>query len=115
MNEFKAGDFTSGKMGEIFKHCFTEVKSTVINHKQHGRLTMIPERYTGFMVNKALHQNKHFKDFVKSEYPKDIFDNDMPVRVDIICNYLGVRIDDFDWSDAMFALLLHWSKKHAQA
>ena len=113
MKEFKAGDFTSGKMSEIFKHCFTEESTTVINHKQHGKLFMIPERYMAFMVNRALHQNKHFNDFLKSEYPKDTFDNHMPVRADIICDYLCISCDDLDWSSVMNALLLYWGKSNA--
>lgn len=42
MNEFKAGDFTGGKMGEIFRTCcFQDL--AIINHKQMGRIYMMPE------------------------------------------------------------------------
>jgi hypothetical protein len=39
---YKAGDFTSGKMGKIFKQCFSEDK-VIINHKQFGRFYMVSE------------------------------------------------------------------------
>ena len=39
---YKAGDFTSGKMSEIFKQCFIKDLAK-INHKQHGMAYMIPE------------------------------------------------------------------------
>jgi hypothetical protein len=41
-NEFKAGDFTSGKMGEIFKTCYMGGLA-IINHKQFGNAYLIPE------------------------------------------------------------------------
>jgi hypothetical protein len=41
-NEFKAGDFTSGKMGAIFKSCHMD-KLAVITHKQFGTAYLVPE------------------------------------------------------------------------
>ena len=38
---FKAGDFTSGKMAEIFKECFFK-DIAHINHKQFGDAYLIP-------------------------------------------------------------------------
>ena len=40
MERYKAGDFTSGKMGEIFKTCFQQ-DSVLINHKQFGDMFLI--------------------------------------------------------------------------
>ena len=42
INNFKAGDFTSGKMGEIFKTCHMD-KLAVITHKQFGTAYLVPE------------------------------------------------------------------------
>ena len=42
MKEFKAGDFTSGKMSEIFKECYIN-DTAVINHKQFGVSYLVPE------------------------------------------------------------------------
>ncbi|MCP4267999.1 MAG: hypothetical protein GY777_20915 [Candidatus Brocadiaceae bacterium] len=51
-NEFKAGDFTSGKMAEIFKTCcFQDL--AIINHKQFGKIYMIPEELIAAMTINA--------------------------------------------------------------
>jgi hypothetical protein len=42
MKEFKAGDFTSGKMGDIYKECYKN-EVAVINHKQFGISYLVPE------------------------------------------------------------------------
>ena len=54
LNEFKAGDFTSGKMGDIFKSVFMDSKTTVINHKQFGDCYVIPKTEMKAAVNFAL-------------------------------------------------------------
>ena len=48
-NEFKAGDFTSGKMGAIFKSCHLD-KLAVITHKQFGVAYLVPENEIRLMV-----------------------------------------------------------------
>jgi hypothetical protein len=62
MKEFKAGDFTSGKMGEIFKDCFFK-DIAIINHKQFGRAYMIPECKVKEAVLLALHLAPKFAEY----------------------------------------------------
>ena len=42
MNTYKAGDFTSGKMGDIFRNCFRD-DYVIITHKQFGRSYLVDE------------------------------------------------------------------------
>lgn len=61
MNKFKAGDFTSGKMGEIYKSVAKNGRCA-ISHKQHGEMYLVSkdaldnsisnliETFTGFSV-----------------------------------------------------------------
>ena len=70
MKEFKAGDFTSGKMGEIFKECFLH-DMAVINHKQFGKAYMIPENIVRSMVLNILEKRSHFKEYTKGWEHKD--------------------------------------------
>ena len=70
MKEFKAGDFTSGKMGEIFKECFLQ-DVAVINHKQFGKAYMIPESIVRTMVLNILEKRNHFKEYAKGWEHKD--------------------------------------------
>ena len=49
--EFKAGDFTSGKMGEIFQTSFMSNKVAIIKHKQFGRAVLVPESDLMQLVN----------------------------------------------------------------
>ncbi len=51
INNFKAGDFTSGKMGEIFKGVFMDSRTTIINHKQFGDCYVIPKSEMKEAVN----------------------------------------------------------------
>ena len=107
---FKAGDFTSGKMGEIFKHCFQDKKTTIISHKQFGELAMIPESYIEFMVIKSLRQNEHFREFMKSEYDGgEVVTNEGKLKKEIISDYLCIKGGCFDWAEVLFALFLTWS------
>tara|TARA_R110002111_G_scaffold44030_8_gene80255 strand:+ start:1853 stop:2176 length:324 start_codon:yes stop_codon:yes gene_type:complete len=59
-NEFKAGDFTSGKMGDIFKACFLR-GGAQINHKQFGSAFLIPEETIRDIVLIILFKRKDFK------------------------------------------------------
>lgn len=54
LNTYKAGDFTSGKMGQIFKDVFFDNNTTVINHKQFGECYMIPKERMKEAVNFVL-------------------------------------------------------------
>jgi hypothetical protein len=58
IDRYKAGDFTSGKMGEIFKNCFMDSRTVVINHKVFGDCYMIPEgdikRVSNFVLSSFL-------------------------------------------------------------
>jgi len=63
-DEFKAGDFTSGKMGEIFKSCFIK-DMAVINHKQFGKAYMIPEEIVRVVVINLLSKHNEFYKYSK--------------------------------------------------
>jgi hypothetical protein len=65
MKEFKAGDFTSGKMGEIFKECFFR-DVVVINHKQFGKAYMMPDDLVKAMVFNILEKRPTFVEFVST-------------------------------------------------
>lgn len=69
-NKFKAGDFTSGKMGEIFKSCFIK-DLAIINHKQFGRAYMVPEEIIAVGALAALEKNCNFQRFSKGLCGKD--------------------------------------------
>ena len=62
MIEFKAGDFTSGKMADIFKACYMR-DIAIISHKQFGKSYMIPEEFFRNMSINLLMKNKKFKEF----------------------------------------------------
>jgi len=67
MKDFKAGDFTSGKMGEIFKSCFID-DIAVINHKQFGKAYMIPDVFFRVLAQNQLLKNKKFRDFADMNF-----------------------------------------------
>tara|TARA_R110000824_G_C15002762_1_gene656421 strand:+ start:415 stop:738 length:324 start_codon:yes stop_codon:yes gene_type:complete len=62
-NEFKAGDFTSGKMGEIFKACFLR-GGAEISHKQFGNAFLIPEDTIREIVLIILFKREDFERYV---------------------------------------------------
>lgn len=106
---YKAGDFTSGKMGEIFKSVFMEPYTTVINHKQFGDCYIIPKNRMKDAVNFALSSFLGIE--LKDEGERIVLDlegdialleqmkgspyNDF-VRAVIECNVEGVS-DEHDW------------------
>ena len=63
---FKAGDFTSGKMGQIFKEAFMGLETTTINHKQFGDCYLIPKsemkQAVNFMLGSFLNLTVEDKD-----------------------------------------------------
>ena len=64
MNTYKAGDFTSGKMGEIFKNCFRDDYVT-ITHKQFGVMYLVDEEIIKTMAISKLQRSKSFEKYQK--------------------------------------------------
>jgi|GEM_PF-6340321 len=60
MNIYKAGDFTSGKMGEIYKNCFRD-DYVVITHKQFGSMYLVDEEIIKTMAIRRLLINGEFE------------------------------------------------------
>ena len=56
---YKAGDFTSGKMGQIFKNCFKK-DFVVINHKQFGNAYLVDESIIRTMAVDRLQDKELF-------------------------------------------------------
>ena len=65
IDTYKAGDFTSGKMGEIFRNCFNK-DHVIINHKQFGNSYLVDEKIIQTMAVSMLHQNSDFLEYQKS-------------------------------------------------
>tara|TARA_R110000851_G_scaffold301271_1_gene457635 strand:- start:59 stop:403 length:345 start_codon:yes stop_codon:yes gene_type:complete len=61
MHTYKAGDFTSGKMGEIYKNCFKD-DYVVITHKQFGKMYLVDEE---IIKNMAIGRLQLDNEFVK--------------------------------------------------
>jgi hypothetical protein len=59
MKKYKAGDFTSGKMGEIFKNCFTH-DYVPINHKQFGDMYLVDQEIIKTMAIRGLQTDSEF-------------------------------------------------------
>ena len=74
-SEFKAGDFTSGKMGEIFKECFLK-SGTKITHKQFGNAFLISESTIREIVLILLFKRKDFVRYITGICHKDSDTND---------------------------------------
>ena len=110
---FKAGDFTSGKMGEIFKTCHHSMDLVYIDHKQFGAANLIPEEYIAFIVCRGVKLNKKFNDFYAGEYKGDDFSGlDYDQAFDVINDFL---CDGFEsWFDMLTGLLLAWSYENDQ-
>jgi len=69
-NIFKAGDFTSGKMGDIFKQCYLH-RIAIINHKQFGQSYMIPKESFKTLALNELLKIDGFLFFVQDEFAGD--------------------------------------------
>ena len=108
-NNYKAGDFTSGKMGEIFKSVFMDSRTTVINHKQFGDCYIIPKedmkQSTIFVLSSllAIHVNDDTGlMLLKADSDKPVLEQvkDSPytgfLEAVIKYNAEGVN-DEFDW------------------
>ena len=69
--QYKAGDFTSGKMGEIFKKCFTD-DVCVISHKQFGTMYLINEDPIRVLAIDLLTKSWGFDEYMNyNEYTLD--------------------------------------------
>jgi hypothetical protein len=60
---FKAGDFTSGKMSEIFKECFFK-DIAHINHKQFGDAYLIPSETLRVLAIELFSKTKKGREFM---------------------------------------------------
>lgn len=103
-NIFKAGDFTSGKMGEIFKQCYIH-DIAIIDHKQFGRAYMIPDVFFRVLAKNELLKIKEFTEFVEINFGSvDEFaladDNRCFEKIE---GYFGGELEFFDW----FSILSH--------
>ena len=109
---FKAGDFTSGKMGDIFKSCHHSLDLVFVDHKQFGAANLIPEEYIAFIVVRALKDNTHFKGFIESEcdglsflgFTELTYDDAFNVINDYLCEGFS------SWFDVMVGLILVWGR-----
>lgn len=75
IKEYRAGDFTSGKMGEIFKQCYLK-DIAVINHKQFGKAYLMPEEIVRVCVLNILLKQKGFGRYIKGIVSKDSGEQD---------------------------------------
>lgn len=92
---FKAGDFTSGKMSEIFKKCFIE-DLAVINHKQFGKAYMIPEETLAVSVKVILENNESFSKYMKYADPNgDFWINEDEFIFHAISDYYNDHADNW--------------------
>tara|TARA_R110000851_G_C12976340_1_gene555866 strand:+ start:142 stop:456 length:315 start_codon:yes stop_codon:yes gene_type:complete len=71
MEEFKAGDFTSGKMGKIFKGCFIG-GSVTITHKQFGKSYLVSEELLRAAILNILMKHDAFESYISNEFCGDI-------------------------------------------
>ena len=106
---YKAGDFTSGKMGDIFKTCYLSLDLSVINHKQFGESNLIPVEYIEFLITCALRKNCLFNEFLDSERHMSFDDFSSfksDTKFEIVNDFL---CDGFtSWFDVMTGLFLVW-------
>tara|TARA_R110002020_G_scaffold318054_1_gene533653 strand:- start:456 stop:833 length:378 start_codon:yes stop_codon:yes gene_type:complete len=97
MKTFKAGDFTSGKMGEIFKSCYIEDGITTISHKQFGLSYLIPEQYVKFVCIHIIKQDKGILDLLKEDHSisvvNEFLTGDSNDGLEFISNYFMVDLD----------------------
>lgn len=107
---FKAGDFTSGKMGEIFKTCHHSLDLATISHKQFGDANLIPVEFIEFIATRGLSRNCLFNQFLDSERSMSIDDFmsfKSETKFEIVNDFL---CDGFtSWFDMMTGLFLVWS------
>ena len=110
MKEFKAGDFTSGKMGEIFRECFIR-DGVVINHKQFGKSYLISDNIIRATALCILKNDADFYEFVAARGANDgVFDDylslDSDDQMSVIQDYFE---DSFEgslesWFEVLAAL-----------
>ena len=105
---YKAGDFTSGKMGEIFKTCHHSLSLAEITHKQFGNANLIPVEYIEFIVTRGLSKNDEFNSFLESDEVKmsvdDFIELESQVKFDIVNEFLHGGF--MSWFDVMCSLFL---------
>ena len=106
---YKAGDFSSGKMGKIFKQCFTEDK-VIINHKQFGRAYMISEDiiatqvillFVGILVDQGHCSTPYIKDEIYMALINlAITEQFLFIDKSIVCNG-SADTGGYDWVDLL--------------
>ena len=98
---YKAGDFTNGKMNEIFKTAYHS-GLTQVNHKQFGKFTMVSEECAADMVMMIMLQDPDFA----IQYDK-IYGMDTPL-LDLCREDQLQAVSDHCWQSAnCWAEMLH--------
>jgi hypothetical protein len=106
IKEYRAGDFTSGKMSEIFKECYLK-DIAVINHKQFGKSYLVPEEIIRVCVLNILLKQKGFIRYIKGIVDKDsgeheFLQQDIKFQMHFIEDYFE---DEFEtWFSVLTAL-----------
>ena len=117
MKEFKAGDFTSGKMNEIFKECYLN-DTAVINHKQFGVSYLVPEDLIRVQCLMFLQADHRFTEFERFAIGDTGLENKM---ADQEFSKLAKKdqlhwIEDFfeeevdTWMEVMVLIVLHYRR-----
>lgn len=103
-NIFKAGDFTSGKMADIFKKCYMN-DIAIIDHKQFGRSYMIPVEFFRALAKNEMLQLKSFVEFVEINFGSvdafNLADDEHCFKE--IKEYFGGEVEADNW----FSILAH--------
>ena len=97
-NIFKAGDFTSGKMGDIFKQCYLH-DIAIIRHKQFGESYMIPTDLFRALAKSELLKIEKFREFADMNFGSQqaFFDAYDDHCFEEITEYFGGELDCLDW------------------
>lgn len=105
-NKFKAGDFTSGKMADIFKACYIR-DIAVISHKQFGESYMIPSEFFRVLAKKHLLKNPRFKEFSDMNFgsAQAFLQAEDSHCFEEIEEYFGGEIDIDNWFDVLNHIL----------
>lgn len=99
-NIFKAGDFTSGKMAEIFKSCFFGGDFgdlAIINHKQFGTAYLIPEDSIRIACTLILNRSKSFQNYMNyCDRDGDFWTNEEEAIFHFIGDYYEDHVNHWD-------------------
>lgn len=94
---YKAGDFTNGKMNEIFKKCGAEC-AVKVSHKQFGDTFLLSEDFVADSAIKMLLSNSKFNDF----YRDSLVDLSRDEQLQEVSEYFGINF--CDWGNMLFII-----------